>query len=207
MYRSAQQWNQWLSQPLGHHVLEAEKHYLLKSLATYYGKHVVLIGVPHQDTLLKTSVMSHQVLLTPLMGKTESIKIIESDFYELPIASGSVDLVFLPHSLEYIDNPRQLLTEACRIVKPEGHIIILGFNPFSLWGLKKTFTQSKTTPWNGNFIPLNTIKKWLALADFEWVTQDFILHEPPSSRYFSQFRWVNGVGRICFRPLGGVYSV
>ena len=50
---------------------------------------------------------------------------------------GSIDLVILPHILECIDNPRQLLAEACRIIKPEGHIIICGFNPHSLWGLKK----------------------------------------------------------------------
>jgi len=207
MYRAAQQWNQWLTQPLGQCVLEAEKNFLLNCLTTYYGKHGILIGVPHQNDLLKASVTAHQVVLTPLISKTRNIKTIEGDFYELPLASGSIDLVFLPHSLEYIDNPRQLLTEACRIVKPEGHIIILGFNPFSLWGLKKMAARNKNIPWNSHFIPSNTVKKWLNLADFELVKQDFILYSPPLRRHslFLKLKFLDRLGRVCFKPMGGVY--
>jgi SAM-dependent methyltransferase len=204
MYRAAQQWNQWLAKPLGQRVLLREKNVLTTSLATFYGKQGVLIGVPHQHELLTSSVIAHQVMLTPMAGQTAGFNTIESDFYELPIASGSVDLVFLPHSLEYLDNPRQLLAEACRIVKPEGHIVILGFNPISLWGLKKMITRNKTTPWRNHFIRFNTVKRWLRLADFELVKQDFILYGFPSPDYLdpSVLKWF---GHTCVRQLGGVY--
>jgi len=204
MYRAAQQWDQWLTQSLGQCVLDAEKKFLINCLATYYGKHGILIGIPHQNELLKASVTAHQVVLTPFISKNRNIKTIESDFYELPIASGSVDLVFLPHSLEYIDNPRQLLREACRIVKPEGHIVILGFNPYSFWGIKKILAGRKNTPWNTHFIPLSTIKNWLGLADFELVKQDFILYGAPFGRHL-KLNFLDRLGHICFRPLGGVY--
>ncbi|HSW69821.1 MAG TPA: methyltransferase domain-containing protein [Gammaproteobacteria bacterium] len=205
IYRAAQQWNQWLSQALGRHVLEAEKNFLIKSLAAYYGKHAVLVGVPEQNELLKASVTAHQVMLTPLTDKTRNIKTIEGDFDELPLASGSVDLVMLPHSLEYTDNPRQLLAEACRIVKPEGHIIIAGFNPLSFWGLKKTLTRNKKSPWNNNFIQSATVKKWLNLADFELVKHDFIWHKPPSCGPSLFLKLFDGIGRVFLRPTGGIY--
>lgn len=198
IYRAAQRWDQWLTQSLGQSVLDVEKKFLQTSLGTYYGKHGMLIGVPHQHDLLKTSVTAHQIILTPLISKNKHIKIIESDFYELPVASGSVDLVLLPHSLEYTNHPRQLLTEACRIVKPEGHIFILGFNPYGLWRIRHQLIQRKEMSWNTAFIPYRTVKNWLALADFELVKQDFIL-------YSSHFKWIEKLGHLCFRPFGGIY--
>lgn len=198
IYRAAQQWDHWLTQSLGQSVLDIEKKFLLNCLGTFYGKHGMLIGVPHQNELLKASVTAHQVVLTPLMSKNKQIKSIESDFYELPVATGSVDLVLLPHSLEYTNHPRQLLTEACRIVKPEGHIFILGFNPYGLWRVWHQLIHRKKMSRNTTFIPHRTVKNWLALADFELVKQDFILHS-------SRCRWLDRMGHACFRPFGGVY--
>src|SRR5438093_12093821 len=86
---------------------------------------------------------------------------IESDLHELPILTGSIDLVMLPHTLEFVDNPRQLLAEACRIIKPEGLILVCGFNPYSTWGIKKMLTKNKKASWMGNIIQVNLVKAWL----------------------------------------------
>ncbi len=207
MYRTLQQWDLWLTQFLGHSVLETEKNFLLSCLATFFGKHGLLIGVPHQNELLKTSVTAHQVVLTPLISKTRQIKTIESDFEELPIASGSVDLVLLPHTLEYLPNPRQLVAEACRIVKPEGHLIILGFNPLSLWGLKRIFSKKKAAPWSSHFIQASNIKKWLELADFELIKHETLLFRPPLNRHgiYRRLKFLEWLGKKCYWPFGGVY--
>ena len=85
----------------------------------------------------------------------------------------------LPHTLELVDNPRQLLAEACRIIKPEGLIVICGFNPYSPWGLRKVMNKHKTTPWNGNFISAAKVKSWLHLADFELEKHRGIIFRPP----------------------------
>ncbi len=208
-YRTAQQWNHWLKQFLGHSLLDAEQHLLLQVLEKYYGKHALLIGVPQQRGLLTTTVTSRHNLLTPFAEKNHHIESIESDFYELPITTGSVDLVLLPHALEYIDNPRQLLAEACRIVKPEGHIVILGFNPFSLWGLRKIFSRAHPMPWAMNFISLNKIKKWLGLADFELIRQEMILFRPPLHHpgAYRRLKFLEWLGRKCYKPFGGVYMI
>ncbi len=209
LYRAAQHWNRWLTQPLGRSVMQAEKKILVKYLAALSGKYGILIGVPEQGELLKASKISPTVLLTPIIHKNTTLQTIESDLHELPIASGSVDLVCLPHSLEHMDNPQRLLAEACRIVKPEGHIVILGFNPWSFWGLKKSVTRDTHTPWNHHFIQLRTIKKWLQLADFELIKQDFILYRPPFHHpsLHLQLRYLDWLARLCFKPFGGVYIV
>jgi SAM-dependent methyltransferase len=208
MYRKIQQWDRWLTQFLGHSVLDAEKKFLMKYLTKYFGKQGLLIGVPHQNELLKASIAAQQIVLTPLISKTRHIKTIESDFEELPIASGRIDLVILPHSLEYVDNPRKLLAEACRIVKPEGHLVILGFNPFSLWGIKKFFAKSDI-PWSANFIRAGAIKEWLGLADFELVKQSALLFRPPLQHHgvYRKLGFLEWIGRKCYWPFGGAYML
>lgn len=206
-YRAAQQWDHWLAQFLGSSVLQAEQKILPRLLADFYGKNALLVGVPRQSTLLHTSVTALQLLLTPIANKQHPIRWIEGDFHELPIASGSIDLVLLPHTLEYADNPRQLLAEACRIVKPEGHIVILGFNPVSLWGLRKSFAKNKHNPWSNNFFLASTIKQWLELADFKLVKHDTFLFRPPlqNHNHYRKLKFLEWLGQKCYKPWGGAY--
>jgi SAM-dependent methyltransferase len=200
-----QQWAHWLHHSLGTSVLESEQNFLSKLLAERYGKHTLLIGVPEQYPLLKYGVLSSRVILSPLINRNKNIKYIESEYYELPVIPGSIDLVLLPHTLEFIDNPRQLLMEACRVVKPEGDIMIFCFNPFSLWGLKKWWENNKHIPWSGRFIPASTIKNWLALADFELIRQDMIMFYPPigNPHIFQKFKFLEWMGTHLHLFFGG----
>lgn len=208
--RAIQQWEHWLMQPLGSYLLEAEKRFLHSFVSDCYGKHALLIGVPRQNILLKTAVIPHQVLVSPLINKNKGMFFVESEFVELAFATASIDLVILPHTLEYIDNPQHVLSEACRIVKPDGYIIILGFNPYSLWGLKKYWIGDHHSPWSGNFLPLMTIKKWLALADFELVKQSKTLYRPPLQHHlmlYKKLKFLEWLGHKFWSPLGGVYGL
>lgn len=60
----------------------------------------------------------------------------------LPFMSESFDFCLLPHVLEFHDYPREVLQECVRILKPEGHLYILGFNPWHLQGLMHCLPQS-----------------------------------------------------------------
>lgn len=210
-YHKIQHWDRWLEHFLGHAVLEAEKKLLSSVLSQHYGNQLILIGTPHQHVLLKSSSIPNQYLITPLLTQKNlnKIKTVESGLHELPIASGSVDLVVLPHILEYIDNPRQLLAEACRIIKPEGHIIINGFNPYSLWGLKKLWAKRNTIPWSGHFMSANQIKKWLSLADFKLIKHRTHLLRPPINheKIYKQLAFLEKIGRFIHWPFGGVYTL
>jgi SAM-dependent methyltransferase len=210
-YRKIQQWDRWLGHFPGSSVLEAEKTFLPHLISQYYGNQALLIGTPRQHVLMKSSTIPNRYLLTPLLSHTHqgTIRTIESELHELPIASGSLDLVVLPHILEYIDNPRQLLAEACRIIKPEGHIIICGFNPHSLWGLKKLWTSHDTIPWSGNFIKSSAIKKWLGFADFVLIKQTTLLFRPPINHEntFKKLKFLEWLGRKSHLSCGGVYTL
>ncbi|MDR3492717.1 MAG: class I SAM-dependent methyltransferase [Gammaproteobacteria bacterium] len=210
-YRKIQQWDRWLAHYPGQTVFEAEHKYLSNALKQFLGKQALLIGTPYQHGLLKTSVISRQTLLSPLLGfgHPKDIRGIESELYDLPILSGSVDLVLLPHTLEYMDNPQKLLAEACRTVRPDGHIVICGFNPYSLWGVKKWWAHNKHTPWTGNFIHSSQIKKWLSFSDFKLMNQSMILFRPPMKHRgsYNNLKFMEWLGSKCWSPFGGVYML
>jgi SAM-dependent methyltransferase len=207
IYRIIQQWNHWLTQFLGKSLLEYEQQAVALMQSGKYGNSTLLLGVPHQVAFLKSGLTPNKFLLSPIHDREMSCVFIEGDFYELPIHTGSVDQVILPHTLELLDNPHKLLSEACRIVKPEGYIYITGFNPYSLWGLKKCFTKNEGIPWSRNFISASTIKKWLELADFELQEQNMVLFRPATQHYslYQKLKFLEWVGNKCYKPLGGVY--
>jgi hypothetical protein len=45
--------------------------------------------------------------------------------------------VVLPHALELARDPHHALREVERVLVPEGRVVISGFNPASLWGLRQ----------------------------------------------------------------------
>ncbi len=72
-----------------------------------------------------------------------------------------------------------VLREVHRVLTPEGHIVILGFNPLSLWGLWRLAARRRGIPWCGQFISLLRLKDWLALLDFELTHGSMLYYRPP----------------------------
>lgn len=206
-YHTLQNWNQWLHRDvLGNNLLDVEQKFLQSLLDKHFGKHVVLLGVPQQRFLLSSSILPAQTLISPLAHREEVPGEIEANFKDIPVLSGTVDLVLVPHTLEFVDNPRHLLSEACRIVKPEGLIVVLGFNPISMWGLKRVLTRHKVAPWTGNFISAQQVKSWLGLFDFELEKQKATMHRPPvGNGLFKKLAFMETVGRMICPIFGGVY--
>src|SRR5205085_2507192 len=81
---------------------------------------------------------------------------VAADPLQLPLASQSVDLVALPHVLEFHPNPHEVLREAERVLMPEGQVVISGFNSLSLWRLRQAmpFMDKHVAPWQARYIGL-----------------------------------------------------
>lgn len=209
-YRKLQQWNKWLSEQfLGKSLLEAEYQHLAQMLNNHFGKHSLLIGVPHQTKLMNAATIPCKTLISPWFQGENKISTIEANPHDLPIYTGSIDLVFLPHTLEFVDNPRQILTEACRVVKPEGLIVILGFNLFSFWGIKRLLSQQQEMPWNSNNMSAVKVKGWLRLADFSLDQQQVILFRPPINHVltYQKLSFIEKLGQTFFPFFGNVYII
>ena len=84
----------------------------------------------------------------------------------LGVASDSIDIVFLPHILETHDDPHGVLREVDRILRSDGHVIILGFSPVSVWGLRHFVTRRRYPPGVRRLISEHRLRDWLRLLNF-----------------------------------------
>lgn len=172
---------QWFESPLGSYLLEHEYRYFDKVVANIFGYNAIQIGLP-QFCFLRLNRMPLQFSVG--LEKTQPALIAAADF--LPIKSNSIDLAIMPHTLEFSNNPHQILREVYRVLIPEGHIVISGFNPLSLWGISRYLKANRAEyPWNGNFIALLRLKDWLKLLDFETMGGQLCCYAPP----FEQEKW------------------
>ncbi|MES2211867.1 MAG: class I SAM-dependent methyltransferase, partial [Pseudomonadota bacterium] len=125
----------WVHTDLGHQVIAAEQATLESVFSHLFGYYLVQIGHPLFGKVTQSSLVNHRVFVTEIHeGQPhEGDSIVLASPEALPIACNSVDVVFLPHILENLATPALALREAYRILRPEGRLVVCGFNPWSLW--------------------------------------------------------------------------
>ncbi|CDL80462.1 class I SAM-dependent methyltransferase [Xenorhabdus cabanillasii] len=101
-----------------------------------FGFHLVKVGNLSVEIDSRSCLISHQVNVG-LAG--ESMDVIADPHY-LPFEAKSVDACLLAHMLTYSVDPHWLLREVDRIMIDDGWLIISGFNPISLLGLRKVIS-------------------------------------------------------------------
>ena len=195
---------EWFQTPLGQYLLEKERAYLDDVTPDIFGFHALQLGVPGVD-LLRESRITHRVRVAAL-GSPD----LYARCHELPIATQSVDLVLMPHVLEFADEPHAILREVDRVMMPEGRLVIVGFNPWSLWGLKSALGYSRNeTPWDGRFLSLPRVKDWLALLGFDVNAGRLIAYSPPfdSDKVRRRFAFMEPAGDRWWAVGGAVYML
>src|SRR5450755_1434995 len=144
---------QWLKTPAGEYLLAWEQRHLDLAVADVFGFHALQLGLP-ELAALRTNRMPHRWLAveappsvapiadesvdaTPPVRPGATAPTLHCNFDALPFDAASLDLVVLPHSLELARDPHLALREVERVLVPEGRVIIVGFNPASLWGARQ----------------------------------------------------------------------
>ncbi|HXF80779.1 MAG TPA: methyltransferase domain-containing protein [Usitatibacter sp.] len=194
----------WFSTPLGTYLLEKEQAYLDDVTPDIFGFHALQLGLPRVD-LLRASRIAHRVRIASFDHPD-----LFARSHELPIATQSIDMVLLPHVLEFASEPHAVLREVDRMMMPEGRLVIMGFNPWSLWGLRSALGPSrKDIPWNGHFMSLLRVKDWLALLGFEVSAGRLVAYAPPieSPRVLRRFGFMEPAGDRWWAVGGAVYML
>ncbi|HEX4986074.1 MAG TPA: methyltransferase domain-containing protein [Burkholderiales bacterium] len=194
--------SEWFSTTLGARQLEAELDYFDRELADVFGFNAMQIGLPEHPYL-----RSNRIAFRCVVG-TEGAVGLRSDACALPLQAASIDLMALPHTLEFSSNPHQVLREVSRVLVPEGHVVLSGFNPWSLWGVRRLLAREpRTFPWCGQFISLPRIKDWMALLGFELAGGRMGSYAPPlsSEKWSHRCRFMESAGDRWWPFAGGVY--
>jgi len=200
---------QWFSAPLGSMLLEQESEALKSEMSGVFGHYLVQVGFPdlEQDAIAYDSLKYH-VFAAPGTPVHERSRWIRTDPSRLPIATDSIDAVLIQHTLDFFPYPHQVLREADRILIPEGRLIILGFNPWSLWGLWRMFRRhSDKVPWCGRFLPPGRLTDWMSLLGFDVETTGSLMFRPPlrHSSLMNRLDIMERLGARWWPIMSGVY--
>lgn len=192
----------WLQTPQGRYVLDWEQARLDNLLADIFGFNALQIGFPQTD-FLRANRMPFRFCCGDRAGAAAL-----SDPHHLPFATNSLDLVVLPHILEFDVNPHQILREVDRVLVPEGSTVVTGFNPFSLWGLRRLLAgRNGAAPWQGHYLSVPRLRDWFALLGHETRGGAFGCYAPPvtQEKWLQRWHFMEPAGDRWWPIAGGVY--
>ena len=197
----------WYRCPLGRLLADVELAALAEQLPGLFGYHLMVVDPPWESCVLSDSRIPHHIIQriqresdseTGLLGHTDT----------WPVMTDTLDAIVLPHTLELTTDPHQVLREAERSLIPDGHLVIMGFNPWSLWGLRRLLSwHSQDMPWNARFVGINRIKDWLSLLGFDIDHCRYLFQRPPiqNSRVLSRLQFLEPSGDNGRMLLAGAY--
>ncbi len=212
-------WRHWLASPPGRYALAWEQEQFDAAVADLFGYHALQCGLPGIDALRENR-MRHRIHARQPDDAPGRSELSESapadlwldDYEALPFASQSLDLVVLPHVLEFACDPHQVLREVDRVLRAEGRVIVSGFNPVSLWGARQIVGRALGRPFLpevGQFIGLPRLRDWFKLLSFELERGRFGCYRPPchSEKWLERTRFMESAGDRWWPICGAVYFV
>jgi SAM-dependent methyltransferase len=159
----------WYQTPRGKLLKELEANYIQRSITVSCQQIILQIGgLGWEDEFVDCSLYKNYTVLDAKNLGHDGVRKIQAKAYCLPLQSDSVDMIIVPHLLEFDTHRFQTIREVERVLKPEGLLIVLNFNPWSLWVRYQFLWDKKMADsWGGHFISRSRILDWLKLLNFE----------------------------------------
>lgn len=202
---------QWLDTEPGRYVHNWEQQQISHLVGNVFGYHAIQIGIPHSDLLSNNRILHKWYTHTQVEATESNRSLVLCHAEELPFASESIDLLVLPHVLETSSDPHQVLREVQRVLVPEGQVVISGFNPWSLWGLRERMPglecllpiepHHQLPPWR--------VGDWLEVLSFEVGEEVLGCYSPfcLQQRWLQRWDFMNRLGARWWPLLGAVYAL
>lgn len=235
----------WLQTAPGQYLLGWEQAQFDLAVADLFGYNALQLGLAELEAL-RANRMPHRWLalpeelapLDPLLNgsliSTQGARSVDSrtdaalaprvaliaDAAALPFPAASLDLVVLPHTLELSADPHQVLREVERVLVPEGRVVISGFNPASLWGLRQgrgrlglklglggADATHLYLPEAGDFIGPWRLRDWLRLLGFDVESDRYGCYRPAvqTEKWLQRTAWMDPAGARWWPIFGAVY--
>jgi SAM-dependent methyltransferase len=182
---------QWLTTPLGDALLTQECRVVEEAFDGIFGEQCLQLGLwGETNSFLRHARTQRKAIIdqgvAPAVGE-DSVGAASAanpgpsaigQLHRLPVADDSIDCVLLPHTLDFSDRPHAILREVHRVLRSEGFLVVLGFKPGGLWGMRRLIPGAGLPPGIDHLISDRRLRDWMKLLD---------LHIHGMTRYF--FRW------------------
>ena len=160
--------------PLGEALKQITEQRLAEVTNRMFGYHIVKIGDLSSQLELLNCPIKHRIsqsdstLIGPgLLGESKA----------LPFSENSIDAFILAHELDFTQDPHQVLREIDRCIVPNGHVVICGFNPFSLMGIVKWLPFKRSSLLHdARMFSRGRVKDWLSLLGYQIVEERRFVH-------------------------------
>ena len=195
----------WFDSSLGERVLQAEQAILDQLLIGFFGYHLLQASV-YSKELHQASPIQNKITLG--LDVNDRVPMVACAT-ELPFTDNSIDLILLHHLLDFLDTPLETLRELARVSLPMGHLVVVGFNPISPWGVwKLPAGLSGRAPWCGRFIRPGRLMDWLNVLNFKIDRAQYCIYGPPIVRQsVRKPDYSKGLSRNINLPVGAVYVI
>ncbi|MDP1573982.1 MAG: methyltransferase domain-containing protein [Coxiellaceae bacterium] len=195
----------WFSDPSGLRVLDAERLWVERQLATVCRNDFLQIGGPSDDSFIEKSRVMRAFFLAaapPFSLKTPSI---QSRVDALPVRSNTMDIVLSLHTLENVSAIEPAIADIYRVLKPEGVTLITGFQRFGLWRLWDRFLSQALFPKNIHFYSVDYITHILQAQGFVVESQQTACFRLPSQK--KGWLFLETLGQLLLPYHGAVYMI
>lgn len=209
----------WFATPPGRYLLAWEQAQFDQAVTDLFGYHALQLGLP-ELAALRANRMPHRWLALPesVSDPGPGVALV-THAAALPFSASSLDLLVLPHTLEFSADPHAVLREVERVLVPEGRVVISGFHPWSLWGLRQWRARwasrlgcrgeaaSLFLPESGDFIAPWRVRDWLQLLSFEREAQTQGCWRPAvrSETWLQRWAWLDRIAPRGWPLPGAVY--
>ncbi|WP_372965137.1 class I SAM-dependent methyltransferase [Marinobacter sp.] len=156
----------WFQTPLGRGLLASQRGVLDRELEELSGARQLQVGLSHRLPLASGTDFIQKIITSPGWHPHMPDGVAVCDSEELPFPGDSMDLVILHHAADFSRDPHQVLRESARVLRGEGVMALIGFNPISLWGVRKMISRHRQGPWGGRFLLRSRMEDWLRLLGF-----------------------------------------
>lgn len=168
---------EWLSSPLGRQLVAAEANLLRGLLDNVFGLELLQLGSwgASRELLAASRTRRQTVIAENSNNEVDIVARLDA----LPVQTATIDAVLLPHTLEFDNDPQAVVREADRVLTGEGQLIVLGFRPISLWGLRAASAREGFPPGLQRMLGPGRVRDWLNLLGYEVVLQKRYLFSRP----------------------------
>ena len=205
MERDPQSLPGWFDTLLGSALLEQEREAVGAALECVFGEQFLQVGAWGPPELFVALARTQRRAL--LCDCDVPAGYIRAHPASLAIQSDSIDALLLPHTLELEPDPHEVLREAQRALRPEGCLVVLGFEPLGSWAMRSRIARGGFPPGTLRLLSERRLADWLKLLGFDVDPASRFLFTLPFVRAQTGRlrRWADGAGKALGSRLSGAY--
>jgi len=200
--------HQWFQSYLGKRLVAEQTRCVTDIMKAKFGQHLIQLDSGLQDPLIQKPPVGCMSLMSRDDNRA-ACPVIRGVPEHLPLRPEAIDHVLLHHTLDYCEDPYQALRESEQVLVSGGYVIVVGFSPFSFWGIRRLlqWNAKRTQPWNGRFLSVNRVQDWLNVLGLEVQSHYTLAHWLPVSSpvLADKLGWFNTLIAWMLPQQGGCY--